>query len=46
VDPEAERYRLYAPDGRLAAIAITLDRGRLAPDKVLVAPRAVVGAAG
>jgi tRNA pseudouridine55 synthase len=34
----AERYRLRAPDGRLAALAVAIDRGRLAPDKVLVDP--------
>ena len=33
----ADRYRLRAPDGRLAAIAVALDDGRLAPDKVLIA---------
>ena len=42
----AERYRLYAPSGRLAAIALPLDGGRLAPDKVLVAPPAIAAAAG
>lgn len=34
----AERYRLRTPDGRLAALAIAIDGGRLAPDKVLVDP--------
>jgi tRNA pseudouridine55 synthase len=34
----AERYRLRAPDGRLAALAVAIDGGRLAPDKVLVDP--------
>ena len=34
----AERYRLRAPDGSLAAIAIEAPGGRLAPDKVLVTP--------
>jgi tRNA pseudouridine55 synthase len=34
----AERYRLRTPDGRLAALAIAIDAGRLAPDKVLVDP--------
>jgi tRNA pseudouridine55 synthase len=37
-DPGAERYRLRAPDGALAAIAIEAPGGRLAPDKVLVTP--------
>jgi tRNA pseudouridine55 synthase len=37
-DPGAERYRLRAPDGRLAALAVAIDGGRLAPDKVLVDP--------
>jgi len=32
----AERYRLYAPSGVLAAIAVDAGSGRLAPDKVLV----------
>lgn len=32
----AERYRLRAPSGALAAIAIEAGPGRLAPDKVLV----------
>jgi tRNA pseudouridine55 synthase len=45
-DAAAARYRLYAADGRLAAIAERLDDGRLAPDKVLVAPRAIVTALG
>jgi tRNA pseudouridine55 synthase len=36
----AERYRLRTPDGRLAALAIAIDGGRLAPDKVLVDPLA------
>jgi len=45
-DAGAERYRLYAPTGRLAAIAVPLDGGRLAPDKVLIAPPAVATAAG
>ncbi len=36
--PGAERYRLRAPDGALAAIAVEAPGGRLAPDKVLVAP--------
>ena len=34
----AERYRLRAPDGALAAVAIEAPGGRLAPDKVLVTP--------
>jgi tRNA pseudouridine55 synthase len=34
----AERYRLRAPDGRLAALAVAIDGARLAPDKVLVKP--------
>ena len=34
----AERYRLRAPDGSLAAVAIEAPHGRLAPDKVLVTP--------
>jgi hypothetical protein len=37
-EPGAERYRLRAPDGALAAIAIEAPGGRLAPDKVLVSP--------
>ena len=37
-EPGAERYRLRAPDGTLAAIAIVAPGGRLAPDKVLVTP--------
>ena len=36
--PGAERYRLRTPDGTLAALAIPIDGGRLAPDKVLVTP--------
>ncbi len=36
--PGAERYRLRAPDGTLAAIATDAGTGRLAPDKVLVEP--------
>lgn len=36
----AERYRLRTMDGALAAIAIEAGPGRLAPDKVLVAPAA------
>jgi tRNA pseudouridine55 synthase len=44
-EPGAERYRLYAGDGRLAAIAVSIDGGRLAPDKVLVAPTSVSEAA-
>ena len=36
----AERYRLRAPDGTLAALAVPAPNGRLAPDKVLVAPTA------
>ena len=34
----AERYRLRAPDGLLAAVATEAPHGRLAPDKVLVTP--------
>jgi tRNA pseudouridine55 synthase len=34
----AERYRLRAPSGALAAIATEAGVGRLAPDKVLVSP--------
>ena len=37
-EPGAERYRLRAPDGALAAIAVEAAGSRLAPDKVLVAP--------
>ena len=37
-EPGAERYRLRAPDGGLAAIAVEAPGGRLAPDKVLVSP--------
>lgn len=40
----AERYRLRAPDGSLAAIATDAGTGRLAPDKVLVRPAAPIGA--
>ncbi len=36
----AERYRLRAPSGALAAIATDAGSGRLAPDKVLVAAQA------
>jgi tRNA pseudouridine55 synthase len=41
----AERYRLRAPDGTLAAIATDAGAGRLAPDKVLVEPTRVNAAA-
>jgi tRNA pseudouridine55 synthase len=41
-EPGAERYRLRAPDGALAAIAVEAPGGRLAPDKVLVTPIASV----
>jgi tRNA pseudouridine55 synthase len=41
-EPGAGRYRLRAPDGALAAIAIEAPGGRLAPDKVLVTPAASV----
>ena len=44
--PGAERYRLRAPDGTLAAIATASTAGRLAPDKVLVDPVATGSAAG
>jgi tRNA pseudouridine55 synthase len=37
-EPGAERYRLRAPDGALAAVAVEAPGGRLAPDKVLVTP--------
>ncbi len=37
-EPGAEHYRLRAPDGALAAVAIEAPHGRLAPDKVLVTP--------
>ncbi len=40
-EPGAERYRLVAPSGKLAAIATDTGAGRLAPDKVLVAAEAV-----
>jgi tRNA pseudouridine55 synthase len=40
--PGAERYRLRTPDGTLAALAVPMDGGRLAPDKVLVTPMAAV----
>jgi len=40
----AERYRLRAPDGSLAAIATDAGTGRLAPDKVLLTPAAPIGA--
>jgi hypothetical protein len=39
----AERYRLRSPDGNLAAIATAAGTGRLAPDKVLVAPTGRAG---
>lgn len=38
---DAERYRLYAPSGVLAAIATDAGSGRLGPDKVLVSAEAV-----
>ena len=38
---DAERYRLYAPSGILAAIATDAGSGRLGPDKVLVSTEAV-----
>jgi tRNA pseudouridine55 synthase len=44
-ETDAERYRLYADDGRLAAIAVPIDGGRLAPDKVLISARPVVAGA-
>jgi tRNA pseudouridine55 synthase len=37
----AERYRLVAPSGALAAIATDAGTGRLAPDKVLVSAEAL-----
>ena len=37
----AERYRLLAPSGALAAIATDAGEGRLAPDKVLVSAEVV-----
>ncbi len=40
-EPGAERYRLLAPSGALAAIATDAGTGRLAPDKVLVSAEAV-----
>lgn len=40
----AERYRLRGPDGTLAALATEGSQGRLAPDKVLVAPVATTTA--
>ncbi len=40
-EPGAERYRLVAPSGALAAIATDAGTGRLAPDKVLVSVEAV-----
>jgi tRNA pseudouridine55 synthase len=43
--PGAERYRLRSPNGTLAALAVPIDGGRLAPDKVLVDP-GVVSVAG
>ena len=39
--PDAERYRLRLADGTLAAIATDAGGGRLAPDKVLIAPDGV-----
>lgn len=44
VPPNADRYRLQGPDGSLVAIA-TGSAGRLAPDKVFVAPPPAVPAA-
>jgi tRNA pseudouridine55 synthase len=44
--PGADRYRLRAPDGVLVALAIPIDGGRLAPDKVLVSPTASAAVAG
>jgi tRNA pseudouridine55 synthase len=41
----AERYRLRTPDGTLAALAIEAPGGRLAPDKVLIAPEPAVARA-
>lgn len=41
-EPGAERYRLRAPDGSLVALAIVAPHGRLAPDKVLIAPAGAV----
>jgi tRNA pseudouridine55 synthase len=41
-EPHAEAYRLRAPDGALAGIAIETPGGRLAPDKVLVSPHVSV----
>jgi tRNA pseudouridine55 synthase len=38
IEAGAERYRLRTPDGTLAALAIEAPGGRLAPDKVLIAP--------
>lgn len=43
-EPDAERYRLRLADGTLAAIATDAGGGRLAPDKVLIAPDGVVAA--
>jgi tRNA pseudouridine55 synthase len=40
-DSGAERYRLLAPSGALAAIATDAGTGRLAPDKVLVSAEVV-----
>jgi hypothetical protein len=40
----ADHYRLQGPDGSLVAIA-SGSAGRLAPDKVFVAPRPAVPAA-
>jgi tRNA pseudouridine55 synthase len=45
-EPGAERYLLRAPGGELAALAVVLDDGRLAPDKVLVVARASAPLAG
>jgi tRNA pseudouridine55 synthase len=44
--PGADRYRLRARDGILVALAIPIDGGRLAPDKVLVSPTASAAVAG
>jgi tRNA pseudouridine55 synthase len=43
---DAERYRLRGPDGTLVAFAVPMPDGRLAPDKVLIAPGGVAIVAG
>ena len=39
----ADHYRLRSPDGHLVAIGVPVSGGRLAPDKVLIAPPTAAG---